>query len=206
MRKKGIFITIEGVDASGKSSLLPLIINYLKEETKKEVFSTREPGGTILGEAVRNLLFDFHEEMDIKTELLLFLATRAALQKTIVEELKSGKIVISDRYQDSTFVYQGSLGGLDLSELLLLNSFATSGLDPDLTLVILIPHEESERRLLGRSDNGKYDGLCKEKFNKIYNGYVELQRNFPERIVLINGNQPQEQVFNDIKKVLKEKL
>ena len=201
---RGVFISLEGVDGSGKSSLIPLLEKALLENygDKKEIVSTREPGGTPVGEAIRKVLFDFHETMESETELLLFLAARAALRKTILTDLYRGKIVISDRYADSTFVYQGIFNDMDLREVFDLNSFATKNLHPDITFALLIPYEESVKRLTGRKNNGKYDLLPQDQFQKIYAGYQTVNRMFPNRIFLIDGRKDQKEIIADMMTVI----
>jgi dTMP kinase len=191
----GAFISLEGVDGSGKSSLIPLLEAQLKEKyPNRELVLTREPGGTKVGEAIRKVLFDFHDEMEKSTELLLFLAARASLVRQILAHLYRGRIVISDRYADSTFVYQGIFNDMDLREVFDLYSFATKNLHPDLTFVLLIPYEESTRRLTGRPNNGKYDLLPEAEFKKIYAGYETIGRMFPNRVFLLDGTKSPETI------------
>jgi dTMP kinase len=200
---RGAFISLEGVDGSGKSSLIPLLEKRLRERyPNRELVLTREPGGTRVGEAIRKVLFDFHDDMEKSTELLLFLAARAALVREILTHLYKGKVVISDRYADSTFVYQGIFNDMDLREVFDLNSFATKNLHPDLTFALLIPYEESTRRLTGRPDNGKYDLLPEPEFRKIYEGYETIHRMFPNRVFLIDGTKPQEEIVNLMMEVI----
>jgi dTMP kinase len=195
---KGVFITLEGVEGSGKSSVIPILEKLLKDKYNKEIVLTREPGGTEISESIRELLFKYHDTMENATELLLFLAARSALVKNILTELYQGKIVIADRYMDSTYVYQGLLKGLDLREVFDLNSFATKNLNPDMTFAMLIPYEESVKRLSGRPDNGKYDNASEEEFNKIYEGYKTLNKMFPNRLYLIDSTKSPDNVAQDI--------
>lgn len=194
----GVFITLEGVDGSGKSFVLPLLAKRLKEDFNKEVLITREPGGTEISESVRELLFKYHDSMDTTTELLLFLASRSAHVSKILKALNEGKIVIADRYADSTYVYQGLLQNMDLREVFDLNSFATKNLNPDITFSLIVSYEESQKRLSGRKDNGKYDSASKEEFLKIANGYQTLQRMFPNRLFLINAAKTPEEILEEM--------
>ena len=133
---KGYFITLEGPDGSGKSTQLELIAEYLRQNGR-EVVCTREPGGSEAAERLRQLVLDPQLAIDARTETLLYLAARADhLDKVVRPALASGKIVLCDRFSDSTLVYQGFVRGLPLQELLQLNTFATGGLEPDLTLLL----------------------------------------------------------------------
>jgi dTMP kinase len=165
----GKFITVEGMDASGKSSNIPVLAAAFTS-LGYEVITTREPGGTKLAEDIRNLIL--HTEMDGVTELLLFLAARRNhVQTKIIPALKEGKIVISDRFHDSTYAYQG-YGRKLLNDILDLSKFVNGGIDPDYTVFFDLPFEVSLERLNLRTD--KQDRLDKEEeeFRKqMYLGY-----------------------------------
>lgn len=149
---RGRFITLEGPEGAGKSTHLALLAERLRSEGVA-VRTTREPGGTKLGEAVRGLLqYDAAGEAPVpRAELLLFLASRAQLvQELILPALRRGEWVLCDRFCDSTFAYQGYGRGMDLAALHALNAFATDRLEPDLTLLLDIPQAESRARVAGR--------------------------------------------------------
>ena len=181
---KGYFITLEGPDGSGKSTQLELIAEYLRQNGR-EVVCTREPGGSEAAERLRQLVLDPQLAIDARTETLLYLAARA-------DHL--GKIVLCDRFSDSTLVYQGFVRGLPLQELLQLNTFATGGLEPDLTLLLdgdplLLAGRRSQRGVTDRFEN---EGLAFQL--KVRQGFVELSKAYPQRIRVIDALQEQESV------------
>jgi len=185
----GLFITFEGLDGSGKSTQIDLLYSSLLEKGLKAI-KTIEPGGTELGRNIRSLLL--HQEqfdMEAKTETLLFLASRAQLvEKVIKPELDKGSIVISDRFSDSTIVYQGFARGLGPQAIIELNRWATGGLEPDITFLLDIEPDECEQR--GASSNKKKDRIESEEMafkRKIHTGYIELSKMFKERIMVIDG-------------------
>jgi len=136
---KGLFITIEGPDGAGKSTQIIFIKKFL-EEKGYEVLLTREPGGTVIGEKIRGLLLDkSHQEMSDITEALLYAASRAQhVAELIIPALSEGKIVLCDRFVDSSIVYQGKGRGLGLESITNINDFATCGLKPNLTILLLL--------------------------------------------------------------------
>ena len=186
---KGYFITLEGPDGSGKSTQLELIAEYLRQNGR-EVVCTREAA-----ERLRQLVLDPQLAIDARTETLLYLAARADhLDKVVRPALASGKIVLCDRFSDSTLVYQGFVRGLPLQELLQLNTFATGGLEPDLTLLLdgdplLLAGRRSQRGVTDRFEN---EGLAFQL--KVRQGFVELSKAYPQRIRVIDALQEQESV------------
>ncbi|MBC7334081.1 MAG: dTMP kinase, partial [Actinobacteria bacterium] len=145
---KGLFITFEGPDASGKTTQIKLLSSFLKRKGL-EVLVTREPGGTDIGEKIRKILLDKkHYSMEYKTEALLFLASRAEhTSKVIKPALKEGRIVISDRFFDSTVVYQGIARGLGKEKIIDMSLWATGGLVPNITFLLLIGVSGGEERI-----------------------------------------------------------
>ncbi len=145
---KGLFVTFEGIDGSGKTTQIELLDKYLKS-IGIQTFLTREPGGTKIGEVVRGLLLNPENKgISPRTESFLFLASRAELvDKVILPELKSGKVVICDRFFDSTIVYQGIARGLGINKILKMSLWATKGLVPDITFLLSINVVESEKRI-----------------------------------------------------------
>ena len=192
--KRGRFLTLEGPEGAGKSTHLSLLAERLRAQGLT-VLTTREPGGTQLGEAIRNLLqFDAAGESPVpRAELLLFLSSRAQLTERVIRPaLARGEWVLSDRFCDSTFAYQGYGRGMDVAELQMLNAFATDGLMPDLTLLLDITQEESLRRVAQRE--GPADRFEQERatfHRKLAEGFRALAEKAPERIRRIASDGPQ---------------
>lgn len=200
---KGIFITIEGTDGSGKSTQIKKIEEYLKEKGF-EVVLTRDPGGTRISESIRKITLDpGNTEMSKTTELLLYYAARAQLADELIKPaLNEGKIVICDRYIDSTYVYQGYGRGFSRETIDQLNNISLSGVIPDLTFFLDISPEIALKRRLNASS---LDRIEKEKMDfhmRVYNGYKKLCDIFPERIARIDASNNKSKVFEDIKERL----
>ncbi len=193
---RGKFITLEGPEGAGKSTHLRLLAERLRAQGIT-VLTTREPGGTRLGEAVRGLLqFDDAGESPVpRAELLLFLASRAQLsEKVIRPALERGEWVLSDRFCDSTFAYQGYGRGMDIEALRVLNGFATTDLLPDLTLLLDISQEESRQRVAERC--GPADRFEQERdtfHQRLAEGFRALAAQEPQRIRRIASDGPQSQ-------------
>ena len=200
--KKGLFITFEGADGCGKTTQMKLLADYLKTQGL-EVVLTREPGGKGLGEKVREILLNYDGEVSDRCESFLFLADRAQNIDIIVNPaVEQGKIVLCDRHIDSTVAYQGYGRGLDLDRIKMLNNLATNDRKPDLTIVFDIDVETSMKRVGSEKDRMESAGI--EFHNKVRNGYLEIAKEEPERIKVVNAVQPIEQVFDDVKKIVKE--
>jgi len=198
---KGIFITFEGVDGSGKTTQIKLLNKFLKDRGFDTVL-TREPGGTVLGDSIRKLLLDPENNGPVdRAEALLFEAARAELtEKVIVPALDKGKIVICDRFFDSTLAYQGFARGLGIDSLLDLSLWATSGLAPDITFLLSLDVSDSEKRLDRQSR--KRDRIEHEDSDfkkKLQAGYIKLAGRFKDRIVLIDANKEINKIFCDIR-------
>ncbi len=191
---RGRFITLEGPEGAGKSTHLRLLAERLRERGLT-VLTTREPGGTRLGEAVRGLLqFDAAGESPVpRAELLLFLASRAQLTETVIRPaLGRGEWVLSDRFCDSTFAYQGYGRGMNVAALRTLNAFATDELTPDLTLLLDIPQEESRLRVAGRKGPADRFEQEREAFHRrLAEGFRALAAQEPRRIRRIASDGPQ---------------
>jgi len=202
---RGKFITFEGPEGSGKSTHIKRLATFL-ESKGVDVATTREPGGTPLGEHIRNLIQ--HSAADEvphdRTELLLFLASRAQhVQEFILPKLEAGMWVLCDRFYDSTMAYQGYGRGLDLEELKKLNSFAVSGLKPDLTLLIDVSPETSRKRLAQRHSSGeiKPDRIEKEEaefHERLHDGFLEMAELEHDRFYVVNAEREQPVVEADI--------
>lgn len=201
---KGIFISIEGGDGSGKSTQIDLLRQYV-EDHGYDVVLTREPGGTRISEAIREIILDKElTEMTDMTEALLYAAARAQHTETkIVPNLEAGRIVICDRYVDSSIVYQGMARGLGDS-VRIINEFATNRLQPDLTILLDLSHEESMRR---KKDQKELDRLELEKANfheMVSDGYRKLAKEHPNRILKVDASLPIDVIHQTIIKKFSE--
>ncbi len=194
---RGIFITLEGVDGCGKSTLAKSLKSYF-ESKGREVVLTREPRGKI-----RELLLNSKELPDA-AELLLMEASRNEHTETLIKPaLSENKIVICDRYFDSTTAYQGCARGLKSDIIEVLNNFATGGLKPDLTLLLDIDAETGLGRQEG-VDRISASGLA--FMEKVRRGYLETAAKEPERIAVIDASEPKEKVFDEAVKITEERL
>ena len=202
MKKPGIFISFEGSEGSGKSTQIDRLVSRL-EEQEEEVLVTREPGGTEIGEDIRHLLKHSSNgnNMCPETELLLFAASRAQLvREIIIPSLAEGKIVLCDRFLDSTTVYQGVARQLSSEPVHVINSFAVGDMQPDLTIVLDIPAEEGFRRIKHRASDLP-DRMEKENiefYKMVREGYLVLAESLPERFAVINGHRSPEEVAVDV--------
>jgi dTMP kinase len=203
---KGIFITVEGAEGSGKTSLIQGILPLLKEHSNAFIITTREPGGIPLAEKIRNVILDVQsEEMDKKTESLLFAASRREhLMKKILPALKDGKIVITDRFVDSSLAYQGVGRGLGIETIANLNTFVTDDLEPDLTLYLDILPEEGLARIQQNRANevNRLDLSGLEFHQKVHAGYLKIAKDNPKRVVVIDAQQPLTKVIEDCFEVI----
>lgn len=192
MQTRGLFISLEGIDGCGKTTLKENLLGRLGQ--KYPVIGIREPGGTVISEKIRDMLLDVRNDGIIgKTEALLYAAARSQLVEEVIRPaLTEGKIIIADRYMDSTIAYQGYGRGLDLTFLEDLNRICTGGLKPDLTLLLDIdPREGQKRRQKEIPDRLEQEGL--EFQTRIRDGYLELWNREPERIKRLDArHNPQE--------------
>lgn len=202
----GILITMEGPDGSGKTLQMDMLEQKLRE-AGYPVIRSREPGGTPIGEAIREVILDpRHQEMDSMTEALLYAASRAQhVAEKIRPALAEGKIVLLDRFLDSSLVYQGIGREMTIETIEAINRFATGGLEPDVTFMVYIDFEEGLRRK--KRQNGSLDRMeaQKEAFHRRVNeGYLTLAQRYPERIQLVDGARSPEEVHQDILKRVQE--
>ena len=205
---KGLFITFEGLDGSGKTTQIALLADYLKRKGH-QVITTIEPGGTNLGDRIRQILLDKNNAgMSNKAETFLFEASRAELvSKVIAPALGSGKIIICDRFFDSTIAYQGIARGLGMEKIMELSLWATDGIIPDLTFLLSVDVEGGEKRLSGSSKNRDRIESEEEKFKqRIFDGYIELARKYSGRIVLIDAKQEIKTIFSQIRERVDKEL
>ena len=203
-----MFITLEGPEGSGKSSQLPALAEFLRQQGRT-VLTTREPGGTPIGEQVRAVIMSMKNiSMSPSTEILLFCAARAQLVEEIIRpSLERGEIVLSDRYADATLAYQGYGHGYALPVLRQLLNFATGSLWPDLTLMLDLPSEEGLRRK--RSSGGEWNRLDAYELafhQRVRRGYLELARQEPDRWCIIDATLPPEMVQLALRQAVLERL
>ena len=197
---RGKFITLEGMDGAGKSTHIPDIIKLL-EIKGVEVISTREPGGTALGEQLRTLLLN--EPMHPETEtLLMFAARREHINQIIEPALAREAWVLSDRFTDATYAYQSGGRGVLAKKVIELESWVQGGLQPDLTLLFDVPVEVSVARLASARTPDKFERESVEFFTKIRNAYLDRALNNPNRFRIINSNQALENVKVEVKNVI----
>lgn len=186
MRKEGVFITFEGADGSGKTTQISLLDEYLCGKKRKTLL-TREPGAGMLGARIRELLLNYEGHISPNCESFLFLADRAQhVDNMIKPALADGKIVLCDRYVDSTIAYQGYGRQLDLDRILFLNNLATSNLKPDLTIVFDVDVETAFSRIGNVKDRMESEG--KEFFNRVRNGYLEIAKQEPDRVKVLDSS------------------
>ncbi len=207
---RGILISFEGGDGTGKSTQIQRLARRLADSGRK-VVHTREPGGTRLGEAVRHLLQSSKEGegMQPETELLLFAASRAELVRSVIEPaLAEGAIVLADRFLDSTTVYQGLGRQLDPAEVAQINAFALGGLRPDLTLLLDLEPHVARQRLTSRLAPGEVPDRMEsqsEAFHEaVRNGYLAIARTEPQRIRLVDASGEVDAVAQTIDSILEE--
>ncbi|WCG35042.1 dTMP kinase [Companilactobacillus farciminis] len=197
----GIFISFEGPDGAGKTTALEKLLPLLKERTDKEVVLSREPGGSIIAEKIRKIILDIHdEEMDPRTEALLYAAARRQhLVDAVLPALEEGKVMLSDRFVDSSIAYQGGGRQIGTKEVGEINDFAIDGHLPDLTVYFDVTPDVGLSRI--RKDHeGAMDRLEKEALSfhqRVYDSYVEIVKNNPDRIKTIDAAQPVEKVVAD---------
>lgn len=204
----GMFITLEGPDGSGKTTQAHLVFDWLHHQGQ-DVLLTREPGGSDIGDQVREVLHDpSNSAMAPQTEFLLYSASRAQhVSQLILPSLKAGKIVISDRYADSSLAYQGYGRGLDLEMLRLITAFATQGLKPDLTLYFDIPAGDGlQRRLLSGEAWNRMDAEALAFHRRVRTGYLELASAEPDRWKVIDANRSISDVQRDVRSVVRARL
>src|SRR5688500_5171936 len=202
-----MFITLEGPERSGKTSHLPYLVEYLREKGHV-VFPTREPGGTSIGEQIREVIHDLKNvEMHPRTETLLYQAARAQIVEQVIQpRLKAGAIVISDRYYDSTIAYQGYGHQQDLEQVRALVKYATGGLIPDLTVLLDVDVEEGLRRKKKENEWNRLDAYTVEFHQRVRAGYSEMVKQEPNRWIVVNARQDWEAVQEELRIVILGRL
>lgn len=203
-----MFITLEGPEGSGKTTQAPLLAEFLRQQGC-DVLTTREPGGTEIGDQIRSVLHNLgNTSMQPRTEALLFQAARAQLVGQVIRpHLERGGVVLSDRYADSTLAYQGYGHGLPLDTLNAIITFATGGLKPDLTIFLDLDVEVGlQRRIQGGGEWNRLDAYAVEFHRRVRHGYHQLAAMEPERWIIVDACQPFDLVQRDLCQVVVERL
>ncbi len=206
---KGVFITFEGIEGSGKSTQIVLYANYLMAHGRA-VTLTREPGGTNIGDQVRSILLDpANKTLDFKAELFLYAAGRAQhLEELIRPELEAGKIVLCDRFSDATLAYQGYGRGLDLEMIRSLDRMVTAGLRPDLTLLLDVDAAAGLARARGRNRSrgleteARFENEDIAFHERVRRGYLSLAREEPDRFRVVDASSAPDEIQNTIRKIV----
>lgn len=202
-----MFITLEGPEGSGKSSQIPELAQYLREQGY-DVLCTREPGGTSIGDQIRQVLTSMdNPELLPRTEILLFLAARAQLVDQVIRPaLAEGKVVLCDRYGDSTLAYQGYGHGLDLKILRVMLDFATEGLKPDLTLLLDLDIKTGLARKKSIDEWNRLDAYEISFHERVRSGYHSLVAEDPRRWQIVDAALPKMQVQSLLREIVMNRL
>ncbi|WP_255298607.1 dTMP kinase [Brevibacillus dissolubilis] len=208
-RDQGLFITVEGGDGAGKTTVLALLKAFLDEHQVDNIL-TREPGGIEIAEKIRSVILDpAHTAMDPRTEALLYAAARRQhLVEKVIPAVNAGKVVLCDRFVDSSVAYQGYGRQIGVEDILSINQFAVEEWEPDLTLYFDIPPEVGLARINANKERevNRLDLEANDFHYRVHEGYRQLAQRFPDRIVIINANQPIEAVTADAKDILRQRL
>lgn len=207
--QKGLFITFEGPEGAGKTTVIAEIDKRL-ENIGMETVLTREPGGIRISEKIRSIILDnAHQEMDGRTEALLYAAARRQhLVEKIIPALEAGKVVLCDRFVDSSLAYQGHARGLGMDEVMSINVFAIEDMMPDLTIFFDITPEEGLRRIeanAGREQN-RLDNETLQFHQNVYEGYEIVQKRYANRIVRTDASKPLSEVTENVWKLISSRL
>lgn len=202
-----MFITLEGPEGSGKTSHMPHLVEYLREQGFN-VFPTREPGGTGISEQIRDVIHDMKNvEMHPRTETLLYQAARAQIVEQVIRpKLLAGEVVISDRYADSTIAYQGYGHQQDLEQVRALVRYATGGLTPNLTVLLDLDVEVGLARKKDDKDWNRLDAYTVEFHRRVRAGYLELVEQQPTRWVRLDAGKEWQTVQQELRRVIEERL
>ena len=209
MINRGLFITFEGVDGCGKTTLIRAIASlidfkYLQTQGY-EVVITREPGAKGLGEKIREILLHYDGEVSSKAESFLFLADRAQhIDKIVNPAIENGKIVLCDRHTDSTIAYQGYGRGVNIDKLRMLNNLATGDRKPDITFVFDIDIETSMSRVGQEKDRMESSGV--EFFNNVRKGFLEIAKQEPERVKVISSDKSIDEIHREVLEYIQTKI
>tara|TARA_B100000676_G_scaffold283069_1_gene309476 strand:+ start:314 stop:946 length:633 start_codon:yes stop_codon:yes gene_type:complete len=200
----GKFITLEGIEGVGKTTAIDTVTSFCENYLNKKVINTREPGGTKLAERFRDLLLEETEEhLTSRAELLLFFAGRAQHISELIEPaLQKGYFVISDRFIDATYAYQGGGRGVDLNVIKTLENMVHPNLKPDLTLLLDAPLAVCAKRVNSRKFKDRFEQEQDDFFEKVRNSYLQRANQEPQRIKIVNANQS----INDVQKSIENEL
>lgn len=204
---KGMFITVEGPDGSGKTTQLQLLVRSLTEKGY-EVVVTREPGGTKVGNSIREVLLSpEHDEMTPRVEMMLYAASRAQnIDQVIRPALKRGAIVVCDRFVDASIAYQGYGLQYDLNQILSLNEWATAGIKPDLTFLFDLTPDQASRRMKDRGQLDRIESRDESFHQRVYDGFKKLLEQHPDRMVRIDANATIEMIQDEVLDITLERL
>lgn len=203
----GMFITVEGPDGSGKTTQLQLLESYLRMQGY-EVVVTREPGGTTVGNRIREVLLspDNHE-MVPRVEMMLYAASRAQnVDQVILPALERGAIVLCDRFVDASIAYQGYGLGYDLEQIMEVNRFATKGVTPDLTFLFDLSPEAAKLRMTNRGQLDRIESRDESFHRRVYEGFMQLLTEYPERMIRIDSKGTIEDIHDEIVDVTLERI
>ncbi len=202
-----MFITLEGPDGSGKTSQIPALEEFLRQKGY-DVLVTREPGGTDVGDQIRDVLMNLKNTAIVpRTEILLFQAARAQhVEEVIRPALARGQIVICDRFGDSTLAYQGYGHGTDLDELRYLVNYATGGLKPDLTLFLDVPIREGLARKVNQSEWNRLDNYAETFHRRVHQGYMALVSAEPDRWCVVDATRNKDEVQQAMREAILDRL
>ncbi|MEG0254425.1 dTMP kinase [Vagococcus sp.] len=206
----GIFITIEGPDGAGKTTVIKELSQLISENSSKELITTREPGGNPIAEKIRQIILDpKNSEMDVRTEALLYAAARRQhLVEKVLPAVAEGKLVLCDRFIDSSIAYQGAARGIGEEEVLKINEFAIEGHYPDLTIYLDVPSEIGLERINKGRTEAELDRLDMESLafhKKVREAYLKLVDQHKERIVVVDAKDNIEKVVKNCYDLIKEK-
>nr|WP_251026289.1 dTMP kinase [Exiguobacterium sp. J17977] len=202
-----MFITVEGPDGSGKTTQLQLLVRSLTEKGY-EVVVTREPGGTKVGNSIREVLLSpEHDEMTPRVEMMLYAASRAQnIDQVIRPALKRGAIVVCDRFVDASIAYQGYGLQYDLDQILSLNEWATVGIKPDLTFLFDLTPDQASRRMKDRGQLDRIESRDESFHQRVYDGFKKLLEQHPDRMVRIDANATIEMIQDEVLDITLERL
>lgn len=208
---RGLFISIEGPDGAGKSSVIKSLVPKLEEYFGREIIQTREPGGSPIAEKIRDLILDInHSEMDDRTEALLYAASRRQhLVERILPNLKKGEVILCDRFVDSSLAYQGAGRGLGAENIWTINAFAIEDVLPDITIYLDVDAQVGLNRIGAKNSNRQKDRLELEDIsfhNKVSQGYHKIIERDPDRFIIVDANQDLETVLASAWELLHQRL
>lgn len=196
---RGMFITLEGVDGAGKSSFLPWIEQRLRA-SGKDVLLTREPGGTPIGEQLRNLLLQT-PSTSVTEVLLMFAARKEHIEQVIAPGLAAGRWVLCDRFTDATYAYQGAGRGIDLEHISALERWIQGDLQPDLTILFDLPVEVARARSAAARSPDRFEAERLDFFARVREGYLRRARGYPDRFRIVDASQPMDAVKDQLARI-----